>query len=203
MLKVDQPFATHTGGDRVFGPDGYRYVGMGDGGSGGDPQGHGQDRSDLLGSLLRLDVSAGGYTVPASNPFVGQNGVRPEIWNIGLRNPWRFSFDRATGDLYIGDVEQDMYEEVGVAAAASLGGENWRGRERRGCGWHGLSDSSEVAVDVRRLAGTAGQASGSGNLTSMLQRRSSPGRSSGAARQSRTASSSRSGAPMQGSSARL
>lgn len=126
VIEVDQPYSNHNGGHVAFGPDGYLYFGLGDGGSGGDPQGHGQDRSDLLGSLLRLDLDHGlPYTVPASNPFVGQAGARGELWNWGLRNPWRFSFDRANGNLYIADVGQNEWEEVDVQPAASPGGENY------------------------------------------------------------------------------
>jgi len=122
-LTVDQPYDNHNGGHIVFGPDGYLYMGLGDGGGGGDPDGHGQDRSDLLGSILRLDVSgATGYTVPAGNPLVGVAGTRDELWNWGLRNPWRFSFDRSTGDLYIGDVGQGAREEIDVSTAASGSG---------------------------------------------------------------------------------
>jgi len=122
-LTVDQPYDNHNGGHIVFGPDGYLYMGLGDGGAGGDPDGHGQDRSDLLGSILRLDVSgATGYTVPAGNPLVGVAGTRDELWNWGLRNPWRFSFDRSTGDLYIGDVGQGAREEIDVSTAASGSG---------------------------------------------------------------------------------
>ncbi|MCU0621746.1 MAG: PQQ-dependent sugar dehydrogenase [Gemmatimonadales bacterium] len=125
-LQVAQPFANHNGGHIAFGPDGFLYLGIGDGGSGGDPQGNGQDPTDLLGSTLRLDVrGATGYEVPSSNPFVGIAGRRAELWDLGLRNPWRFSFDRATGDLYIADVGQNELEEVNVATAASGGG---RGR---------------------------------------------------------------------------
>ncbi len=122
-LTVDQPYDNHNGGHIVFGADGYLYMGIGDGGSGGDPQGHGQNRNDLLGSILRLDVSAAtGYAVPASNPLVGVAGTRSELWNWGLRNPWRFSFDRATGDLYIGDVGQNEREEIDVSTATSGAG---------------------------------------------------------------------------------
>ena len=122
-LTVDQPYDNHNGGHIVFGPDGYLYMGIGDGGSGGDPDGHGQDRNDLLGSILRLDVSgATGYAVPAGNPLVGVAGTRDELWNWGLRNPWRFSFDRSNGDLYIGDVGQGAREEIDVSTAASGGG---------------------------------------------------------------------------------
>jgi glucose/arabinose dehydrogenase len=122
-LTVGQPYDNHNGGHIVFGPDGYLYFGIGDGGSGGDPEGHGQDRNDLLGSLLRLDVSGTtGYAVPASNPFAGTAGARGELWDWGLRNPWRFSFDRSTGDLYIGDVGQNEREEIDVSTAGSGGG---------------------------------------------------------------------------------
>jgi glucose/arabinose dehydrogenase len=119
ILTADQPYANHNGGQILFGPDGFLYLGLGDGGSANDPEGRGQDLSDLLGSILRLDVQAGtSYTVPADNPFVGQPNIRPEIWSYGLRNPWRFSFDRATGDLYIADVGQGQLEEVDVGAAS-------------------------------------------------------------------------------------
>ena len=126
VLEVDQPYSNHNGGHVAFGPDGFLYYGLGDGGSGGDPQGHGQNRNDLLGSLLRMDLDHGlPYTIPASNPFVGQVGMRGELWNWGLRNPWRFSFDRANGTLYIADVGQNEWEEVDVQPASSAGGENF------------------------------------------------------------------------------
>ena len=116
ILTVDQPFANHNGGMVAFGPDGMFYIGMGDGGSGGDPQGNAQNRNSLLGKILRLEVSVTGeVSIPSDNPFVGQTGVRTEIWSWGLRNPWRFSFDRQTGDLYIGDVGQNAREEIDVA----------------------------------------------------------------------------------------
>ena len=114
ILEVPQPFSNHNGGQIAFGPDGYLYVGLGDGGSGRDPQGNGQNLSTLLGSILRIDVSGGGagYSVPPDNPFVDQGSARGEIWAYGLRNPWRFSFDRATGDLWAGDVGQNTREEI-------------------------------------------------------------------------------------------
>ena len=109
-----------------FGPDGYLYIGLGDGGSGGDPLDSGQDRGTLLGTLLRIDVrTGGGYAVPADNPFVGHEGPLPEIWAWGLRNAWRFSFDRVTGDLFIADVGQNKLEEVNFQPASSPGGENY------------------------------------------------------------------------------
>ena len=126
LLKINQPYANHNGGDIVFGPDGYLYIGMGDGGSGGDPQNRGQDLTTLLGKLLRIDVNSGDpYGIPADNPFVGRQDALPEIWAYGLRNPWRFSFDFLTGDLYIADVGQDKYEEVDFQSAGSAGGQNY------------------------------------------------------------------------------
>lgn len=120
VLKQPQPFSNHNGGLLLFGPDGKLYVGLGDGGSGGDPQGNGQSKRTLLGKILRIDVDgATGYTVPPDNPFVGDTTAKPEIWAYGLRNPWRFSFDRQTGDLYIADVGQNLWEEANVATATS------------------------------------------------------------------------------------
>jgi glucose/arabinose dehydrogenase len=133
LLSVDQPYDNHNGGMITFGPDGYLYFGLGDGGCGGDPLGTGQDRADLLGSMLRLDVSGtGGYTIPPSNPYAASGTFRHELWNYGLRNPWRFSFDRTLGDLYIADVGQDRVEEVDVAPASSGGGENYGWNEVEG-----------------------------------------------------------------------
>jgi glucose/arabinose dehydrogenase len=130
ILSVDQPAANHNGGLLLFGPkDGYLYIGLGDGG-GGNGQ-NGQDLSTLLGKILRIDVdrmSSGlpfKYAIPPDNPFVDQPGARPEIWILGLRNPWRFSFDRVTGDLWIADVGSARYEEVNYQPAASSGGENY------------------------------------------------------------------------------
>ncbi len=122
VLSAEQPYPNHNGGQILFGPDGYLYLGLGDGGSGGDPQSRGQDLTELLGSILRLDLSAAPYVIPADNPFVGIAAARAEVWSYGLRNPWRFSFDRATGDLYIGDVGQNEWEEVDVSSAAAGAG---------------------------------------------------------------------------------
>jgi uncharacterized repeat protein (TIGR03806 family) len=127
VLQVNQPFDNHNAGMLAFGPDGFLYVAMGDGGSGSDPQDNGQDLGTLLGALLRIDVSALPYTVPGSNPFVGTGGAQPEIWAYGLRNPWRFSFDRTTGELLLGDVGQGQREEVNVVRAGDNLG--WRVRE--------------------------------------------------------------------------
>jgi len=152
-LTVGQPYDNHNGGHIVFGPDGYLYMGIGDGGSGGDPQGHGQDRNDLLGSILRLDVSgATGYAVPAGNPLVGVAGTRGELWDWGLRNPWRFSFDRSTGDLYIGDVGQDSREEIDVSTATSGGGKGvnygWNIMEGMQCYDAGSCDMTGLTLPV-------------------------------------------------------
>jgi glucose/arabinose dehydrogenase len=137
VLTIPQPFANHNGGQLAFGPDGYLYIGMGDGGSGGDPQNNGQTPGTVLGKLLRIDVESGvqPYRVPLDNPFRLTAGYLPEIWALGLRNPWRFSFDRGTGDLYIGDVGQGAVEEVDFQPAGSLGGQNygWNVMEGAGC----------------------------------------------------------------------
>jgi glucose/arabinose dehydrogenase len=124
VLTVDQPFVNHNGGHLAFGPDGYLYIAMGDGGSGGDPQNRAQNLQTLLGKILRINVNQLPYTSPSSNPFAGGGG-RPEIWAYGLRNPWRFSFDRQTRDLYIADVGQNAWEEVNFQPASSPGGENY------------------------------------------------------------------------------
>jgi glucose/arabinose dehydrogenase len=120
VIKIAHPGETnHNGGQLQFGPDNMLWAGTGDGGGGGDPDGNGQDKHALLGKLLRLDVSgASGYAIPADNPGQTDTSFAPEIWSYGLRNPWRFSFDRSTGDLYIGDVGQNRYEEVDVATTA-------------------------------------------------------------------------------------
>jgi glucose/arabinose dehydrogenase len=129
LLQIEDPYANHNGGDLQFGPDGYLYIALGDGGGGGDPDENGQDLSALLGKILRIDVDARGqgheYAVPDDNPFIGAEGARPEIWSYGLRNPWRFSFDSATGDMWIADVGQDSFEEIDVDRAGSGGGVNY------------------------------------------------------------------------------
>jgi glucose/arabinose dehydrogenase len=126
LLALEQPAANHNGGHLAFGPDGYVYIGTGDGGASGDRFGNGQNGATLLGAMLRLDVDGGEpYAVPPGNPFLDDPGVRDEIWAIGLRNPWRYSFDRLTGELYIADVGQNQYEEVNVQPAGSPGGENY------------------------------------------------------------------------------
>lgn len=125
LLSIQQPFGNHNGGAVKFGPDGYLYLGLGDGGSGGDPRNFGQSLDTLLGKVLRIDVSRGDlYGIPESNPFVNGGG-EPEIWAYGLRNPWRLSFDRETGDLFIADVGQNAWEEINFQPASSPGGENY------------------------------------------------------------------------------
>src|SRR5687768_6920697 len=148
ILSIEQPFSNHNGGLVLFGPDGKLWIGMGDGGSGGDPQENAQNLGSLLGKLLRIDVDGGApYTVPADNPFVGRPGARGEVWAYGLRNPWRFAFDRETGDLYIADVGQNEREEVnavrGPGRALNYGWDVMEGREcfepSQGCDQDGLT----------------------------------------------------------------
>ncbi len=122
ILTVPHPLGNHNGGLAMFGPDGMLYLGLGDGGGGGDPDSNGQNRNTLLGALLRIDVNSGDpYAIPAGNPFIGQATARPEIWAIGLRNPWRFAFDRTAGNLYVADVGQGLLEEVNVVPASRAG----------------------------------------------------------------------------------
>ncbi len=130
LLLIPQPFANHNGGNLAFGPDGYLYIGMGDGGSANDPMCAGQRDDTLLGKMLRIDVDVNGgtapfYGIPPDNPFAAPGGARDEIWAKGLRNPWRYSFDRATGDLFIADVGQGQREEIDFQPAGSAGGQNY------------------------------------------------------------------------------
>lgn len=139
IFKVDQPFDNHKGGTIRFGPDGFLYLALGDGGSGNDPGNRAQDPTVLLGKVLRIDPSGddlpadpdNDYRIPASNPFVGTSGVRGEIWNFGMRNPFRWSFDAPTGAMIIADVGQDAFEEIDVEPAAS-GGRNYGWRQHEG-----------------------------------------------------------------------
>ncbi len=129
LLQFDQPFENHNGGHLAFGPDGYLYVGTGDGGSGGDPQGNAQNLGSLLGKILRIDVEGSPYSIPRDNPVA--SGARPEIWAYGLRNPWRFSFDRLTGRLFAADVGQNRFEEVNVIQRG--GNYGWNRMEAGDC----------------------------------------------------------------------
>lgn len=159
LLTVAQPFSNHNGGMIAFGPDGMLYVGLGDGGSGGDPRGNGQDSTTLLGSILRIDVDGGNpYTVPADNPLIGATSARGEIWAYGLRNPWRFSFDRVTGDLYIGDVGQGAWEEIDVQQASSSGGENygWNVMEGTHCYGGAQCDQGSMILPVAEYSHSEG-----------------------------------------------
>ena len=139
LIIPHRKYGNHNGGQLAFGPDRFLYIGTGDGGAGGDPDNHGQTRTALLGKLLRIDVDKSDrglpYGIPASNPFVKDKSGAPEVWAYGLRNPWRFSFDRVTSDLYIADVGQNAWEEVNVQPASSAGGENygWRYLEGAHC----------------------------------------------------------------------
>jgi glucose/arabinose dehydrogenase len=135
LLLIQQPYTNHNGGQLQFGPDGYLYIGMGDGGAGGDPENRAQNLTTLLGKMLRIDVNHDTYTAPPGNPFVNNTAARPEIWSLGLRNPWRFSFDRSSGDLWIADVGQGEWEEVNFQPGTSIGGENygWRRMEGTHC----------------------------------------------------------------------
>jgi glucose/arabinose dehydrogenase len=137
LLTVGQPFANHNGGQLAFGPDGFLYIALGDGGSGDDPGNRAQNLGTLLGKILRIDVDgASPYAIPGDNPFRTTQGAQPEIWAYGLRNPWRFSFDREFGDLFIADVGQNTLEEVNFQPAASAGGENYGWRRMEGTGCH-------------------------------------------------------------------
>jgi glucose/arabinose dehydrogenase len=150
LLSIEQPFGNHNGGVVKFGPDGYLYLGVGDGGSGGDPRNFGQSLNTLLGKVLRIDVNSGEpYAVPDGNPFA-DGGGETEIWAYGLRNPWRLSFDRLTGDLYIADVGQSAWEEVNFQPASSTGGENYGWNIMEGLECYGAAncDTSGLVIPI-------------------------------------------------------
>ncbi|MFD7061455.1 PQQ-dependent sugar dehydrogenase [Streptomyces sp. NPDC059906] len=147
VLTQEQPESNHNGGAIAFGPDGHLYIALGDGGGGGDPQGNGQKLDTLLGKLLRIDPQGGDpYAIPEDNPFADDPDARGEIWAYGLRNPWRFSFDAASGDLLIGDVGQSDWEEIDWAPASSPGGENYGWSQMEGT--HPFRGGTEPANHV-------------------------------------------------------
>ncbi len=152
VLTIDQPFANHNGGLIVFGPDSMLYIGMGDGGSAGDPLGAGQDRWALLGKILRINVETLPYTIPPDNPWADGSNGRQEVWIYGVRNPWRFSFDRATGDLFVADVGQNRLEEVHMLPAGRSAGANlgWNIMEGDECFRRNDCDRSafDLPIDV-------------------------------------------------------
>jgi glucose/arabinose dehydrogenase len=160
LLTIVQPFANHNGGQLAFGPDGLLYIGSGDGGGGGDPQGNGQNTASLLGKILRLDVLSGAspYAVPFGNPFGN------EIWAYGLRNPWRFSFDRQSGDLYLADVGQDTREEIDFQPAGSGAGANygWNAMEGSLCFLTPSCSSAGMALPVAEYDHSIGDCSVTG-----------------------------------------
>jgi glucose/arabinose dehydrogenase len=166
ILFVNQPFSNHNGGHLLFGPDGMLYIGMGDGGSGGDPQGNGQNRGVLLGKLLRIDVSRGDpYTIPSDNPFVGQSGARGEVWAYGLRNPWRMAFDRTERTLYIADVGQNAIEEVDAVPAASAGlNYGWNRMEGAQCYGSSTCDRTGLTLPVLSYTHAGGACSVTGGI---------------------------------------
>lgn len=147
VLQIEQPYSNHNGGDLAFGPDGMLYIPTGDGGSGGDPERRASDPNELLGKMLRIDPTPSGdagYTVPPDNPFVGVEGTRGEIWSFGLRNPWRFSFDPETQDMWIADVGQNAIEEINVAAAT----DGLNAAKGRNFGWSGYEGNDVYHDDV-------------------------------------------------------
>ncbi|HEX2224947.1 MAG TPA: PQQ-dependent sugar dehydrogenase [Thermoanaerobaculia bacterium] len=170
LLIIDHPRTNHNGGHLAFGPDGFLYAATGDGGGGGDPDGNGQNINTLLGKILRLDVSSDdfpadpnrNYRIPAGNPFAGPTVGADEVWAYGLRNPWRFSFDRQTGDLYIGDVGQDFWEEIDLQPAGSAGGLNYGWNCREGAHpFNGCTATAGLTDPVMEYS----SGSGSGNCS--------------------------------------
>lgn len=170
LLTFHQPFSNHNGGNMQFGPDGYLYIGQGDGGSGGDPMGNGQNPATFLGAMLRIDVDHGDpYAIPSDNPYAGSaNGAtdpRPEIWAIGLRNPWRWSFDRQTGDLWIGDVGQNEVEEVDVAVGNPAGlNYGWNVAEGDTCYMAATCDTTGFHAPLATYTHTGGLCSVTGGF---------------------------------------
>ncbi len=166
ILAVTQPFANHNGGLNLFGPDGMLYIGLGDGGNAGDPQGNGQKLSTLLGKILRLDVDNGDpYAIPAGNPFVGQSGARAEIWAYGLRNPWRFAFDRVTGLFYVADVGQAAIEEIDVVQASRTAvNYGWNVMEGTSCFFSATCSSTGLELPALEFTHAGGACSVTGGF---------------------------------------
>jgi glucose/arabinose dehydrogenase len=162
ILTADQPGGSHNGGQILFGPDGLLYIGLGDGGSReGNDRGRAQSLGDLLGAILRIDIAAGApYSIPPDNPFTGIDGARPEIWNYGFRNPWRFSFDRGTGDVYIADVGEKRWEEVNVSTAAEGAGRGlnygWSRMEGTDCMNASTCDTAGITLPLVQYDHDAG-----------------------------------------------
>ena len=146
VMEIAQPYSNHNGGQLAFGPDGYLYVSLGDGGSGGDPGNRAQNMNEMLGKILRIDVDRTdpglGYAIPPDNPFVGQSGARGEIWAVGLRNPWRMGFDRLTHDLWAGDVGEGTWEEIDLIER----GRNYGWRRMQGDACFNPSTSCDTGV---------------------------------------------------------
>ncbi len=170
LLTVSQPYANHNGGQLLFGPDGYLYIALGDGGSGGDPQNNAQNPSTYLGKILRINVDVQNddipYLIPPDNPFINEDQFLDEIWALGLRNPWRASFDRITGDLWIADVGQDKREEINFQAANSSGGENYGWRCYEASLEYNMSGCNDELVYTFPIFEYAHQGSGcSGSVT--------------------------------------
>lgn len=158
VLGFTQPFSNHNGGMLLFGPDNMLWIGTGDGGSGGDPQGNGQKLTTLLGKMLRINIDAAGtaYSIPSNNPYTGTAGARAEIWGIGLRNPWRYAFDRPTGMLYVADVGQGAWEEV-HAVSATRAGVNYGWNTMEGLHCYGNTTCSQTGLDLPVLEYDHGQ----------------------------------------------
>lgn len=166
LQLITQPFSNHNGGNIAFGPDGYLYIGMGDGGSLGDPGNRAQNPNELLGKMLRIDVNQGDTAVvPATNPFINSSAYKAQIWQVGVRNPWRFSFDNKTGDLWIGDVGENASEEIDFQPASSTGGENWGWRCYEGNGAFnttGCNPQSTYTPPIYQYSHSGGNCSVSG-----------------------------------------